>query len=792
MADYSWLYEHLPERFILKTVDYRSTEVINPKFLEDLEEVAYVDARKLAYAAVYAAAVAVAPGTAHAVATAAAEAAGNIAGDSAAEAGRHDLDAVIAVESAATVGAAATAAAVAVASAGVTPEVAAAAATAAGKVAAAAAAAAASTDVTAKFAAGTAARIAAARNAARQAAAQPPPPPFVAEQCVAEARIKVIKTLLTGLRSERTKLSEVDRSDPVEFRRFMALEGRITALDKEVTALLFAISAMSGAPDTLPSRLDNVDFNLVTINPKNAVGRMCFDTTGNTIARVFEERVRGSVFCVDEVKGKYVVWSDTKRLWLRVDRGSIVMLIGDVMHWAQEHCGKMLSLSGTPQLEKLVRMLMIAPSTWIDQLDGAKHAMPAKNGLHVDLKTGVARKRERGDMWTFELNCELLELNETALPLAVEYVKSVSKDADGNFLPRMYSQLRCVMGHVLPGVPSEWKRVIVLVGISDTGKTVFIDMMSLVCEPGVVSASIIMETGLAVRGPHDHTGGLAPIKMHRWVRLSEANTRSEKVTKIDVASLDLLVSEPRVPLRDVGQLQATAGTPNRAQLVMSTNKVPALPADDEDRQKLLRKLFCVQFMHHFKKEDPVGIAYLDSLKENPAFRNQFFTLMVMCSMEQQQRTPEERKLDQEATELAVGLFSTSSTQKFAAQCVQKSTDEKVWMKSSHLQDVYYWWCQLVGAKVERAADRLLTAQFGPTTVRGAVRGRPWFVWADSWLATLSEKQQQQLKDGNVPVNEVVVEPKAPSAAPSAVPSAVPSAEPSAEPSAAPSAVGVTP
>ena len=556
----------------------------------------------------------------------------------------------------------------------------------------------------------------------------------------------------------------------------------------QLTQIIHTDTSVASITEQLPSRVENVDFDLHPIDASAAMARIIDDNSGVEIARVFVERVKGHVYSIGE--DNYVVWSDQRKLWCRRKRMAVVLMIKDVMHWVRKHCGSSMSQSHLPRLELYVRELVPAEKEWMDKLDTTRYALPAAGGQHVDLKTGATRDRTKEDMWTYELKAKLLPLTRAAIPMAIKYIRTLTRDASGNQCRKLPKRLRCVLGHLLPGAPDEWKRLIIWVGIPDTGKSRLAKMLRRVCPHGTMSPAMLMESRDAVPDGNAHTGGAAPMKNNRWVWMAEPPTGGGKaVPLINVAMVDRWVGEDRLALRDVGQTMDPEGVINLAQLLLSANKLPGLPADPEDRAKVLGKLYIVEFMFHFNKKDPEGKAYLQMLETSDDFRDQLFTYMVMCSIEQAKLGVEADVEDAAETERVVGQYSASSCEQFASMCVKRLSEEevavvtkdkmqraavagavarvtkdkkqravavaekKLWISSAQLLDVYYWWCERERVDKESKPAARMTSLCGKSKTMNGRRLRVGVVWSTEWLNTLTGAQRKIIEEGGCPPKE---------------------------------------
>ena len=190
---------------------------------------------------------------------------------------------------------------------------------------------------------------------------------------------------------------------------------------------------------------------------------------------------------------------------------------------------------------------------------------------------------------------------------------------------------------------------------------------------------------------------------------------------LNVTCIDMLVGESKLPIRLPGDKAATEGVPHRCQLMLSTNKFPALPEDPEEKERMLSKLYVIQFEYQFDKDDPKGNEYLQSLRDD-AFRDELFTLMVICARQEFNRDVAERTMDLGATQRALSKWTTSSTQAFVGQCVLACEEGQSWVGAKELERVYQWWCSLTGRQVEKGWERKLTALLGKTKVNSTEGG----------------------------------------------------------------------
>ena len=503
-----------------------------------------------------------------------------------------------------------------------------------------------------------------------------------------------------------------------------------------------------------PTHVPGVDFELGHVDVPRAV-RQIKEREGLALVDIFVDRVHDSIKCLDVRSGEYRVWSNATRLWEPKTHVGVALVLEGAMRWARPLCdgprgGNLLDHRSLPGLEKYARERLLATAEWIDELDSKSCALACQGGLHVDLRTGLSRLRQRDDMWTKELNVKLLPLNEQSVKLAIAYVKSVARLKTGEYSESKYRDLCTVIGRLPIGDPTLMKELIVLVGKSDAGKTIFLGCLGAVLQPGVLKESVLSESQYtADADPNRHDAGLMPMVGRRWARFSETKTIAS--VALNVQRIDNIVGEKRLQLRNVGARSMENGVRHTCQPVLNCNKVPSLPEDPEDRAKLLNKLFLVELEYAFKKNDPKGLAYIASLNTQE-FRDQTFTLMVMCARDELNKTPEDATFRNAEKERLLGKWTVATTQRFVGICIDKCGVDTCWLGSSQLMDVYRWWCDRNGFQIEKSYDRKLTALLGAATAQDAkgLRGRLGMRWSELWLATLTEAEKGELVAGRTP------------------------------------------
>ncbi len=348
---------------------------------------------------------------------------------------------------------------------------------------------------------------------------------------------------------------------------------------------------------------------------------------------------------VSQKSGAFYYWHETKLIWkLSETKDALMKLIADeikpmlvekgielmkelastideaqsssIKAYLAQVQKQITNLKSTTYLNNIVKFYINSfdiDEEFLKHMNKRKDALPIKNGMLIDLRTGELRKRTPEDKFSFELKVSYNSDEACKFENVLKFFKEITQNDED-----MIQYYKRFWGYCLTGETSD-RSLHVFWGEGKNGKSTLINICKKILGDyySVLDETVMTKTVVS-RGP---TPELVPLAKCRVATLPE----SEDGEKINSKRLKTITGDDMITYRDCHCPQTTCET--QAKCIMPTNHKPKININDTavvDRIKL------VPFLARFD-ETPENVKYIQDIYDKHL--DEFFTWYVLGAVE---------------------------------------------------------------------------------------------------------------------------------------------------------------
>jgi phage/plasmid-associated DNA primase len=242
--------------------------------------------------------------------------------------------------------------------------------------------------------------------------------------------------------------------------------------------------------------------------------------------------------------------------------------------------------------------------------------LPIKGGLLYNMETGTITERKISDLWSFELNVEIVKDIQKAEVYLREVCKNIEKD---------YLILRKVLGYCL-STSKTLKKVFNFIGDRDSGKSTLIEFLQLIFSKTFVKImaenAIMDDTKSSSRSSHQDEEKHAIQGGARLACVTDTDSNrkwKEGTIKRNVGERDQIVRSCH------GNTETISS--NTKLMALSNNII-----EISGGEHFTKKIFFFEFRNQFEKSKD-NIQKIEQRKKDQEFLNQLFSLIMIGSKE---------------------------------------------------------------------------------------------------------------------------------------------------------------
>ena len=348
---------------------------------------------------------------------------------------------------------------------------------------------------------------------------------------------------------------------------------------------------------------------------------------------------------VSQKSGAFYYWHETKLIWkLSETKDALMKLIADeikpmlvekaielmkelastideaqsssIKAYLAQVQKQITNLKSTTYLNNIVKFYINSfdiDEEFLKHMNKRKDALPIKNGMLIDLRTGELRERTPEDKFSFELKVSYNPDEDCKFENVLKFFNEITQDDKD-----MIQYYKRFWGYCLTGETSD-RSLHVFWGEGKNGKSTLINICKKILGDyySVLDETVMTKTVVS-RGP---TPELVPLAKCRVATLPE----SEDGEKINSKRLKTITGDDMITYRDCHCPQTTCET--QAKCIMPTNHKPKININDTavvDRIKL------VPFLARFD-ETPENVKYIQDIYDKHL--DEFFTWYVRGAVE---------------------------------------------------------------------------------------------------------------------------------------------------------------
>ena len=363
-------------------------------------------------------------------------------------------------------------------------------------------------------------------------------------------------------------------------------------------------------------------------------------------AELFHKLCNETIKVISKKSGAFYYWHETKLIWkLSETKDSLMKFVGDaikpmliekgtemmkqlattedgaesnsIKSYLAQVNKQITNLKSTTYLNNIVKFyitnLVEEDEEFLQQMNKRKDALPIKNGMIIDLRTGELRKRTPEDYFSFELKVSYNPDKDCKFENVLKFFKEITQNDED-----MIQYYKRFWGYCLTGETSD-RSLHVFWGEGKNGKSTLINICKKILgEYYSVLDETVMTKTVVSRGP---TPELVPLAKCRVATLPE----SEDGEKINSKRLKTITGDDMITYRDCHCPQTTCET--QAKCIMPTNHKPKINVNDT---AVVDRIKMVPFLARFE-ETPKNVKYIQDIYDKHL--DEFFTWYVRGAVE---------------------------------------------------------------------------------------------------------------------------------------------------------------
>lgn len=340
----------------------------------------------------------------------------------------------------------------------------------------------------------------------------------------------------------------------------------------------------------------------------------------------------------------------------------------------------------------------------LSKLDQTPYLLPIQNNKVVDLRTGIARKRTKNDLFSIECPVSLEEDEYQSIKSAIVDGKKKPSVADKRKRVEDYfnslfgseeglvNYMQTFLGYCLTGETSD-RGFYCLSGVGFNGKSKLIEIMKRLLGGFFTLAEYTLL--LSNKNNNESRGGANPFLLEiggksRMVVLSEPDRKA----KLNTGIIKLIASGDATKTRKLYS-QDTNDVNFRCKLTMDTNYLPNFDGTDNAMQDRLRVVpFVTRFRKAHEEDDGRQLAddsIIDSL--NNELLNAFFAYILEGSVRYYSIKSTTKFIPLPKCMLEAGKSYVSDNDpitSFSQQCIEKAEGKNIPVKECY--EAFRNWC----------------------------------------------------------------------------------------------------
>jgi len=348
---------------------------------------------------------------------------------------------------------------------------------------------------------------------------------------------------------------------------------------------------------------------------------------------------------VSQKSGAFYYWHETKLIWkLSETKDPLMKLIADeikpmlvekgielmrelastvdeaqsssIKAYLAQVQKQITNLKSTTYLNNIVKYYVNSfdiDEEFLKHMNKRKDALPIKNGMLIDLRTGELRKRTPEDKFSFELKVSYNPDEDCKFDNVLKFFKEITQDDED-----MIQYYKRFWGYCLTGETSD-RSLHVFWGEGKNGKSTLINICKKILGDyySVLDETVMTKTAVS-RGA---TPELAPLAKCRIATLPE----SEDGESINSKRLKTITGDDLITYRELYSCQMTCET--QAKCIMPTNHKPKININDT---AVIDRIKMVPFLARFE-ETPENVKYIQDIYDKHL--DEFFTWYVRGAIE---------------------------------------------------------------------------------------------------------------------------------------------------------------
>lgn len=332
------------------------------------------------------------------------------------------------------------------------------------------------------------------------------------------------------------------------------------------------------------------------------------------VALLFIEHF-GSDYKITTPDGGGYKWSEGNKLWIYnetsffVDISKLLTVVVGLKNT------KNIKTVGFMKSVWNIVYIKIYDKSFLEVVDKNPYELPIKSGRLINLKTGLITERTKHDLWSFELNFNIVQ----NIKPAEEYIETLFDS------PEVRTFIKKLLGYFITGSVEERKGFF-FVGDGRNGKSLLQNILSKVFK-GSKFINSLMKSVLIKNNSHHSTGPtpeLGPLQYSRMGFTSEL----EKDDKLDDNKFKSITGSDDITHRPMYMKGEPLIFKTQCKLICSTNEMPTFGVN---QQSIQDRIVVIEFKNRF--EDTLENRRYAEYLESPEFIEIFGSYIIKGAIE---------------------------------------------------------------------------------------------------------------------------------------------------------------
>ena len=329
----------------------------------------------------------------------------------------------------------------------------------------------------------------------------------------------------------------------------------------------------------------------------------------------------GSDYKITTSEGGGYKWSDENKLWIYnetsffVDISRLNRTTNEPIIVGLKNIQNIKTVGFMKSVWNIVYIKLYNKS-FLEIVDKSSYELPIKNGRLINLKTGLIRSRDKTDLWSFELNFNIVE----DITQAEDYISTLFDSIE------LRTFIKKLLGYFATGSVVERKGFF-FVGDGKNGKSLLQNILSKVFKGSKFVNSLMKAVLIKSNSHHSNnvpTPELGPLQYSRMGFTSEL----DKEDKLDDNKFKSITGSDDISHRPMYMKGEPICFKTQCKLICSTNEMPTFGVN---QQAIQDRMVIIEFKKRF--EDTIENRRYAEYLETPEFIEIFGSYIIQGAIE---------------------------------------------------------------------------------------------------------------------------------------------------------------